>query len=340
MRVQDGKHMDDNGRPAEAPQSTSRSSRLVLAIRFLLLAAAVVLGVYAIARDADGFVSAVTDIGTLRAFAAFLCIGAGLLASAETWRTAVAATSGPVPRRAGRQVFFVTQLGKYLPGAVWTVVGQVDAAKRLSLSRSHMALGAVLFIVLHVLTGLLVAALLLPVTAPDVMRTYTWAFALVPLLLVAMLPRVLSRTMDVALRVVGQARLSAPLGARDVLVPSAWLLLTWSAFGLALTIVAEPLAAHTGFVQLIGISTGAFGLAWAVGVLVVPAPAGVGVREVVLFLALAPILGATEATSVAILTRVLHTAADLGLPMAVTLTHALPARRRVHVTPRTRRRRR
>ena len=332
--------MYSNGRPSEAAPAASWRARLVVAIRLLVLGAAVGLCIYAIARDADGFVSAVADIGALRALTAFLCIAAGLLASAETWRTAVAATSGPVPRRAGRQVFFVTQLGKYLPGAVWTVVGQVDAAKRLGLSRPRMALGAVLFIALHVLTGLLVSALLLPAIAPDVMRTYTWAFALVPVLLVAMLPRVLTMMMDFALRVVGQARFITPLGARDVLVPSAWLLLTWTAFGLALFVVAEPLVEQTGLVQLIGISTGAFALAWAVGVLVVPAPAGVGVREVALYLALAPLLGATEATSVAILTRVLHTAVDLALPMASTLTHTVMGNSPGNVIPRTRRRRR
>ena len=331
--------MHSNGGAPEEAQPTGWRSQFVVAIRLLVLGAAVGLCIYAIARDADGFINAVSDIGVPRALAAFLCIVAGLLASAETWRTAVAATSGPVRRRVGRQVFFVTQLGKYLPGAVWTVVGQVDAAKRLGLSRPRMALGAVLFIVLHVLTGLFVSALLLPATAPDMMRTYTWAFALVPLLLVAMLPRVLSKMMDIALRLVGQPQFTTPLRTRDVLVPSAWLLLTWAAFGLALFAVAEPLAVHTGLVQLIGISTGVFALAWAVGVLVVPAPAGVGVREVVLFLALAPLLGATEATSVAILTRVLHTAADLALPMASTLTRTLTGAHPDHVTPGTRRRR-
>ena len=55
---------------------------------------------------------------------------------------------------------------------------------------------------------------------------------------------------------------------------------------------------------------GAFALAYAAGVVVVLAPAGVGAREGVFVLLLSPLLGVADATAVALLARVVHTAAD------------------------------
>ena len=55
---------------------------------------------------------------------------------------------------------------------------------------------------------------------------------------------------------------------------------------------------------------GAFALAYAVGVVVVVAPAGVGAREALFVLLLTPLLGVAEATALALLARVVHTAAD------------------------------
>ncbi len=55
---------------------------------------------------------------------------------------------------------------------------------------------------------------------------------------------------------------------------------------------------------------GAFALAYAVGVVVVLAPAGVGARDALLVLLLTPLLGVADATALALLARVVHTAAD------------------------------
>ena len=59
------------------------------------------------------------------------------------------------------------------------------------------------------------------------------------------------------------------------------------------------------------LATGGFAFAWCVGFLVVFAPAGAGVRDVVLVAILSPTLGVGNATAVALVSRVLLTVADL-----------------------------
>jgi glycosyltransferase 2 family protein len=223
------------------------------------------------------------------------------------------ATAGPIDAGSARTIFFVSQLGKYLPGAVWTVLAQVDAARRHGLSRTGMGIGAVLFLVFHVLTALLAAALLLPWGAPQLLGAYWWSFALTPLLLVAFVPAVLSRLVTLAARITRRRPMALDLQVRDVAVAVAWLVLVWLAYGAAMYVLVRPLAPETPAVALAVLGTGAFALAWAVGVLVLPAPAGVGPRELVLFVALSPVIGPTAATSIAVVTRVVHTLGDLAL---------------------------
>lgn len=269
------------------------------------------LGAYAVARDADRFLAATATIGVANGLGALALVLVGLVCSAAMWRACVGATAGFLPWRAALQVFFVSQLGKYLPGGVWTVLAQVDAAKRHRLSRSRMGVGALLFLVFHLLTALLLAAVLLPWTTPELLGSYGWSFVLALPLLVALVPPILTRLTDWALQRLRREPLPRRLAARDVGVPLAWLVPTWLAYGGALFVLLRPLAADTPAVPLFVLATGSFALAWAVGLLVVPAPAGLGAREVVLYLALAPVAGAAGATSVAIVIRVVHTVADL-----------------------------
>ena len=55
---------------------------------------------------------------------------------------------------------------------------------------------------------------------------------------------------------------------------------------------------------------GAFALAYAVGVVIVFAPAGVGAREALFVVLVSPLTSVAAATALALLARVVHTAAD------------------------------
>ncbi|HSK21974.1 MAG TPA: hypothetical protein VK906_02305 [Egicoccus sp.] len=284
-------------------------------LRAVLIAAAFALGAYAVARDFDGFVAAVRGIGFGRALGGFALVVLGLLVSGEVWRAGVAATAGRLSPAAARRVFFVTQLGKYLPGAVWPVLAQVEAARRHGLVAARMAIGSLLFLALHLLTGLLVAAGLLPWASPDLLARYPWVFALVPVMALGLAPPVLGRAVTLGLRLLRRPPLPVPLTLGDIALPSGLLLVTWAFYGAGAAVIASPLQTQGGSWQLFAVVTGGFALAWAVGVLFLPAPAGVGAREVVLVLALAPLVGTTSATSIAIVLRVVHTAGDLLLAL-------------------------
>jgi glycosyltransferase 2 family protein len=303
----------DGSSDANAEVRSAAGGRARDIVRVVLVVLAVALGAAAISRDVDGFMDSLGAIGHWGALLAFFLTLCGLLLSAEAWRLNVCSLVGAIHRGAARRVFFVSQLGKYLPGAVWPVLAQVDAARRLRLSGSRMAMAALFFLALHLLTGLIVVAGVLPWAAPGVLFAYPWVLLPVPLLVVALVPPVLQRLVDLGLRILRRPPLPGRLQRRDVVPPSLWLMATWLAYGLGTLAVTAPLAANGVSVPLVAVSFGGFAMAWVVGLLVLPAPAGIGAREVVFVLALSPLLGVTEATSVAIVLRVVHTAGDLVL---------------------------
>jgi glycosyltransferase 2 family protein len=289
-------------------------------VRAVFVLGAILLAVLAISRDVDGFRGAVASVGGARAVTAFLLVIGGLVASGEVWRLAVAAVAGRLGHAEARHVFFVSQLGKYVPGAVWTIAAQVEMARRHGLSRAAMGLGALLFLGYHLVSGMVVAAAILPIGNPDLVVRYPWVLALTTIAVVSVLPPVLSWIIDRSLHLLRQPPLRRKLRATDVLPPLAWMLVVWACFGLATYVVSEPLRlGATSMPTLVLASIGGFAIAWVVGVLVLPAPAGVGPREVAFVVVLAPLLGLTAATSVAVLLRVVHTAADLALAGAVRL---------------------
>ena len=90
------------------------------------------------------------------------------------------------------RVFYLAQIGKYLPGAVWPFVAQMELGKALGVPRQRSAVAGLLFVGLHCATGLLVASATLPFASPAAAEHYWWVLALTPVLLVVLHPRVLA----------------------------------------------------------------------------------------------------------------------------------------------------
>jgi uncharacterized membrane protein YbhN (UPF0104 family) len=89
----------------------------------------------------------------------------------------------------------------------------------------------------------------------------------------------------------------------------AWSWSSWVLYGLQIWLLATRLGAPPGRTVLLAV--GGFAFAWSVGFVVVLAPAGAGVRDVLLIATLSSVLGTGPATAVALMSRALMTAGDL-----------------------------
>jgi glycosyltransferase 2 family protein len=287
-----------------------RVSRSTLrAVRLAVVILAVTLLCVAIARQWDAVVDALHQMGARSLGLSLVAALLGLLFTGFAWRAVLADLGSPVPVRAGLRVFFLAQIGKYLPGSIWSFVAQMELGRSLGVPRRRSGLAVLLFVGLHCATGLLVAAATLPVADPETARRYWWLMALAPAMLVLVHPRVLRPVLNRLLRLLHREPLERTLSLRGTATACGYLFATWLWYGLSVYALAAPLGIEG--TRGVMIATGGYGLAWSAGVLTLGLlPVGIGVREAVLTAALLPVLPLGAATAVAAASRVVQTLGD------------------------------
>jgi len=276
-------------------------------VRWGFLVASVGLCLYTVAREWNSVRAAIVGIGVVGILAALLATLAAMLAAMCCWRTLLAALGSPLSTRAAMGIVFVGQLGKYLPGSVWPVLAQMELANAYQVPRHRAATASVLAMVLSLFAGLLAALVTLPLvlTTPP----YRLLLLAVPVMLVFLHPKVLNPALHLLFRLARRPGSYEPLRGRAVLAALGWALLSWLAYGLQIWLLAVRLGAPEGRTALLAV--GGFALAWSVGFVVVFAPAGAGVRDVLLVTILGTVLGVADATAVALVSRLLMTGGDL-----------------------------
>jgi len=297
------------------------------AVRVALLLLAVALGVGAAVRYGGDLRDSVADLHPAVLAGAFLAVLAGLAGNMLSWRALLAGLGSPLPLPASLRVFFLGQLGKYLPGSVWPLLAQMELAREHGVPRSRGGTVGLVTVAISLLAALVLAAVTLPLTSADAVSSYGWAFLAVPVVAVLLLPPVVNRLLARMLRLARRPALERPLPGRAVAVSLAWATLSWLCYGVHIALLAGNLGAQDN--ALLPLAVGGFALAWTVGFLVVLAPAGAGVREGVLVLVLAPVLDAPRALLVALASRLLMSLGDLtwaGGATVLARRHGLTAR--------------
>ncbi|WP_262380085.1 flippase-like domain-containing protein [Nonomuraea sp. PA05] len=276
------------------PRRRSAARRLV---RYGFLAVALAFGVWAVAGQWDAVVAGFARLSWAALAGSLVAVVAALLGAMLTWRTLLADLGSPLPARPAAKVFFVGQLGKYIPGAVWPVLAQMEMGRDLGVPRSRSAAAFFLMMPIQLATGLLVTLVTLG------WDRYGWLLLFIPLLLVLLEPKVINAVIGYALRRLRRDPLERPLTRRGMLTALGWALTGWLAYGVHLYFVAP----QGGLLFAVG----AFALSWCLGILTFVIPAGAGVREVAMVAVLAPHLESGAAIAVALSSRIVIIVGDL-----------------------------
>jgi hypothetical protein len=281
------------------------SGRLV---RYGFVVVAVGLGAYAVIGQWHSVRSAMVEIGPLPTILAMVAVLCGLTCAMFQWRVLLSSLGSRLPIRVAAKIVFVGQLGKYLPGSIWPVLAQMELGTAHQVPRRRSATASVLTMLISLLGGLLAALVTLPFLSGEA-AGYRWAFLAAPVLIACVHPKVLNPVLTRLLRLAKRPPLEQPLTGRAVLLSLAWALGSWFCYGIQVWLLAVRLGAPDGRTLLLSI--GGFAFAWCVGFIIVFAPAGAGVRDVLLIALLGPVVGTGPATAVALVSRILMTAGDL-----------------------------
>jgi uncharacterized membrane protein YbhN (UPF0104 family) len=262
------------------------------------------------------------------------------LSFALIWRSILARLGSSLDLRSAQQIYLGSEFVRYIPGNVWHVVTRILWAEGRGVPRTTGFASMTVELATKIASAALVFALSLLVW-PDVGalggqlghlgRSLPLAVGLVgvPLLLVGLHPRVLTGTLNFALRKLGRQPVAFRLGYRDVLIITFLWGASWVVAGLGFYLIVCAMWPAPVSPAAFVMATGIYAIGWDVGFLSFITPSGLGFREVTI----AALLGASltglvpigpVALVIALVTRLLGTAAEL---VCVAGAHFLPGGR-------------
>ncbi|WP_170970298.1 lysylphosphatidylglycerol synthase domain-containing protein [Nocardioides jishulii] len=295
--------------------------------RVLFLVAVVAGAWWSLREEGDEVAAALatTTVGSLALSLVLVLVGLGV--TGALWGRIFRLHGARVPARDVAAIFFVGQLGKYVPGSVWSIGVQARMAHGHAVGARATVSTSLIFLWVHLATGSLAAGLALPwVPGADELPGGRWVASGACVLtgLAALLPTVvhgvtrwLARSEDAAWGVV------------DTWSAVALMTPVWTAYALAMVLLA-PEGGLRWSVESYAALMAAFALGYVAGVAVPVAPAGLGAREGVVVLLLAPTLGLAPAAAVAVLARVVHTVADFLIALLAWLARPTRTSATVH----------
>jgi hypothetical protein len=233
----------------------------------------------------------------------------------EAWRRLVVSQEERLAPLPAARIWLVANLGKYLPGKVWSIAGAAVLAERAGVGRTAAVTAALALQALAFGSGVVVVAL----TAPGGFSAGGPLLAAGAALLgVTAIAGVVLLCTPAALAWV-QRRLPAGWPAIRPLAPHLALAgfgvnaLAWMAYGMSLVMLAKGLMPEA--VPAWPLATAVFTAGYLVGLVAVFAPAGFGPRESMFILLLSGPLGPKAAVGLAAASRILLTLVDLLLAL-------------------------
>lgn len=271
---------------------------------------AVAVSVYAVVSRWDTISRDLTVIGWARTVLCLPLLLAALALGMLSWRRVLAGLGSPLPIRTAGRIYFIGQLGKYLPGSLWPLVAQMELGRDHQIPRRRSAVALIIALLVSMTTGLAVGGLLVATLTGSQHRELWLLLVPVPVLVALLNPRwlwpVLRRLPLVKL---GDS-IGAPMALGDVGRAVAWSLAGWLVYGLHIAVLTQAFAPHDP-ARLILVSTGGYALAWCAGMVAFMLPAGAGARDLALILALSSLVPAGVPLAVAVVSRAVTTVADL-----------------------------
>jgi len=263
-----------------------------------------------IVRERDAFTEALGSASLPWLAAAAVAGLASMAGIGLNWIAILHHHGAAARQRSGLVWFFVGQLGKYVPGGIWPIVGQAELANRSGVARSMAYPATAWSMVAQLLGAATVAAAAGFTSSAD--RTVAAALLTVGVLAAlaaASWTHLRSGVARLVARLVPDRQLVLPEGRWLVIqvvrhVP-VWLM--YSAMNVAV-VVALGADMSWGFAADVAFATC---VSWIAGFVIIGLPGGIGVREATFVSLMTTPLGAGLAASVAVTSRIVTIVVDL-----------------------------
>jgi uncharacterized membrane protein YbhN (UPF0104 family) len=232
----------------------------------------------------------------------FLALATYFIIYGRSWQVIMRDLNAPILFSQSIWMIATTQVGKYLPGKVWYIVGRVYVGKQAQIDGKKLTLSMVIETCLVYVTGGIVFSLTTLIAGN---YSLTWLIISILLTIAAIIiihPKILGSISNFLLRILKRPTINLTLTYRQLFQISLYFFGIWIAqiagfYFLIQAIYPIPLR------SLFNLSS-AYSLAWISGSLAVFAPGGLGVREGMMALLLSSVLPAPLPIAISFISRV------------------------------------
>jgi glycosyltransferase 2 family protein len=232
----------------------------------------------------------------------FALLALAWLLELSVWRFVLAGLGGQLRWGRAAQTWFLSSIVRYIPGNFWQFLGMAELAADDGVSRVTTIASIGVHQVLATLTGLVLAAVYFALAGQgawlDTIRPLLW---LAPLSLVICSPPVLRWSLNWLLGLLKRPPVTVTLTWGQVLLALLGYAGVWLVMGSGFALLAVSITPITApqFAALIA----TWAAAYVIGYLSLLTPSGLGVREGVMILLLAPLFPAPVPTMIALAAR-------------------------------------
>jgi len=219
-----------------------------------------------------------------------LFLGLAFLMLVETWRWVLRGTGANLSFATACKIWFASNMGKYLPGKVWQILGMVYLSERRGVPKVKSFTSSVISQFFGAVSGLLIGIILLLVGGQrTLLGSAFWLWViLVTLAAVSgislLYPSLVQGVMNFLLRLAKKEPIKFSFDSLSFLLYMLFYGVSWMLFGVAFFFFSMGLVEPD--IKFLWLATAGFSIATVSGFLVVVVPGGLGVREGVLALLL------------------------------------------------------
>ncbi len=252
---------------------------------------------------------ATLDIGWGWIAAATTAVALTYLLLIDTWRRILIAWSAGLPLAVASRIWFVSNLGKYVPGKIWSIAAMSAMARANSVSPVAAAGSSILIQFVSVAAGI---GVVLVAGAQALDRPLLAAVVAAALLAgIAVTPFLLPRMVGGAASLMGKKVVVPPMAASVVWWAFARATLSWLMYGVAFQlfvrgVLGEAAGATTSYIAV-------YAASYIIGFLALFAPGGAVVRESAMVAGMLRLglSGQADALTIAIASRLWLTVVEL-----------------------------
>jgi hypothetical protein len=297
--------LDAETQSAEPPRRR-RSATLLKAAGATIAVLAIVLCAKALADQWSEIRTSIARANLGWLAVALVCSALAMSGLGLLWWRCLHVFNVRVRKRDAVAWYFGGELGKYVPGGIWPVLGRGELALRAGIPRATGYLTTLISYAAMCIAAGMVCGALAPVVAVGGhgLGAGWLLLALIPLGVAVVHPAVMRRVLALGARITKGKVDPEPQPWSTMVGLIAWAIPTWLLVGAGSAAISQGLG-YDGEPSRIALAAVA---AWVCGFLVVPVPAGAGLREIV-FVGLSG-LPAGPAVAVAAIARLLFVVVD------------------------------